>query len=202
MIFEGKPRASAPDAIVVHESVTQTMKACVATLKAKGYGVHYTIDVDGTVHKTGDPSHVLAHAGAWNARSIGVEIINGYYPSLANKNQATIRAKWAHKGFYAIPYQKQLEALANLLAVHIDTQGISTWLGEIDLGIRNGKQQGTGCRLGRVPGIQPSPGVAAHHYFAHADGAFPVAYAHARIVRGLSSIEALGAVTTQAYHHE
>ena len=55
---------------------------CHRVLEQRGISVHFAIDNDGTIYQFMDMNDIAWHAGGktWNAKSIGVEIANGYYP--------------------------------------------------------------------------------------------------------------------------
>ena len=60
------------------------------TLKKRDYGIHFTIDYNGTVYQHCDPALVVcAHAGRANSYTIGVEIQNRGFPkrSVTGRNR-------------------------------------------------------------------------------------------------------------------
>ena len=184
--FRGGDRTGRPvNEIVVHESVTRSAASTVSVLRGRGLGVHLIVAPDGTVTQHGDlATDRLAHAGRHNGPSVGVEVVNPYYPTLLRPGlpwSRTIAAVWAHRGRYVLPTPAQAEACATLIGwlTSDGASGLSiprTWIGHAD-----GR-----LALGRVAGAeQRRPGVYAHHYFAHADGVWLVLYAWLRLGAGL-----------------
>lgn len=168
--------------LVVHETVTRSASSTVAVLKRRGLSVHLVLGPDGELTQHGDLARdVLWHAGPLHNRtSLGVEVVNPYYPRLLRKAlpwERTIAAPWAHEGAYVLPTAAQAEALASLVrwATSAPAPGLEVprrWPG-----LREGVM-----RLGRVRDTtKPTPGVLAHHYFGHADGAWLVLYAWLRL---------------------
>lgn len=163
----GRLRAAPPDMIVIHESVTLTRVACEAVLRRRGLGVHAIIDERGQAWLYNDASMVaLAHAGKLNSRSIGVELINPYYPDVAAgdplwRDRPVHRERWAHKGRYVVPSPKALECLWQTVAQLCAQHKIP-------------------CRVVTTP----EPGILAHAHSpfdTHADGVAPGEYVAARI---------------------
>lgn len=182
--FRGLPhRDLRRPVFVIHESVTRSLAATRRVLRKRGLSCHYGISEDARVVQWAPRHQRCAHAGpTLNARSIGVELTNPYYPRHALRARDTwpdvIQARWAHEGAYVVPTLAQLEALYRL-ALSLD---------ELDV-----------VPL-RFVGVEPSPiapgamrlpkkrhrvdaddiGIVAHSAVGHADGAFPVAYMLAR----------------------
>lgn len=174
----GRLRPKAPDMIVIHESVTLTREACEAVLRRRGLGVHAIIDEHAQAWLYNDPSIALAHAGKLNTRSIGVELINPYYPDTAAasalwRERPVHRERWAHKGRYVVPTPEALECLWQ--TVHAF------------------------CVQYSIPArivSSPEPGIIAHAHSpfdAHADGVAPAEYIAARL-RGLTPAQAFAAL--------
>jgi hypothetical protein len=71
-----------PSFFVCHWDVCLNSKMCHRVLEQRGISVHFAIDNDGTIYQFMDMNDIAWHAGGktWNAKSIGVEIANGYYP--------------------------------------------------------------------------------------------------------------------------
>jgi len=185
--FASKGKRQRVTELVVHETVTRSVDSTVAVLKRRGLSVHLVLGPDGTLTQHGDlASDVLWHAGpAHNGRSFGVEVVNPYYPRLLKKGlpwSRSIKAPWAHEGQYVLPTPAQAEALASLVrwATSAPAPGIDVprrWPG-----LLGGEMQ-----MGPVPAVtKVSPGVLAHHYFGHADGAWLVLYAWLRLEAGLA----------------
>lgn len=184
--FTGRSRRGRPvTEIVVHESVTRSVASTVSVLKRRGLGVHLIVGPDGSVTQHGDLADGrLAHAGGHNGPSIGIEFVNPYYPAYVKPGlpwTRVIPAPWAHQGQYVLPTPEQAEACALLVGWLTSpvAEGLAiprTWAGLM----------GTHMAMGRVPsGADRQPGIWAHHYSAHADGAWPVLYAWLRLEGGL-----------------
>ena len=185
--FTGRSRTGrAVTEVVVHESVTRSAADTVAVLKRRKLGVHLIVAPDGLVTQHGDLAHDrLAHAGGHNGPSVGIEVVNPYYPRYLRDGlpwSRVIDAPWAHRDRYVLPTPEQAEATARLVGwlTSPAAEGLSvprTWRG----------LDGTHLAMGRVPGgDERRPGVWAHHYFHHADGAWPVLYAWLRVEAGLA----------------
>ena len=71
-----------PTMLVAHWDVCLSSKSCYNILKKRKLSVHFLIDNDGTIYQTMDCNDIGYHAGnsKVNAKSIGVEISNAYYP--------------------------------------------------------------------------------------------------------------------------
>lgn len=184
--FSGRERAgSTVSEVVVHESVTRSAADTVAVLKRRGLGVHLIVAEDGRVTQHGDLAlDRLAHAGGHNGPSVGVEVVNPYYPTHLRDGlpwSRVIDAPWAHRDRYVLPTPEQAEATARLVGWLTSPAAVlsipRTWRG----------LDGTRLAMGRVSGSdERRPGIWAHHYFHHADGAWPVLYAWLRLEAGLA----------------
>lgn len=185
--FPSKGTRARATELVVHETVTTSVASTVDVLQHRGLSVHLILGPDGVFTQHGDlASEVLWHAGpVHNGPSFGVEVVNPYYPKLLTKGLPwgrTIKAPWAHEGQYVLPTPAQAEAIAGLVrwATGAPAKGVEvprTWPG-----LKAGS-----FRLGALSEAQkPLPGVLAHHYFGHADGAWLVLYAWLRIEAGLA----------------
>ncbi len=176
--------------IIIHESVTRSMKGTVNVLRRRGLSVHFIVDGDGVVTQHGDLLNERhSHAAPHNTASVGIEVVNPYYPGHLRKGlpwSGIITAGWAHKGRYVLPTQRQAEALSLLVEwlTSPSARGLSiprTWIGA---------RQGY-LAMGRMPdGIRPRPGIYAHTYFRHADGAWLVLYTWLRLSAGFSPVDA------------
>jgi hypothetical protein len=184
--FEGRARdAQSVSEIIVHESVTRSADATARVLERRRLGVHLIVAPDGVVHQHGDLATArLAHAGGHNGPSIGIEVVNPYYPFLVRDGlpwQRNIAARWAHKDRYVLPTPAQAEATAALLRWLTSAEAIGLRVPRTWVGVRDGA-----LAMGRLRGAsERRPGVYAHHYFGHADGAWPVLYAWLRLEAGL-----------------
>ena len=67
---------------VTHWDVCLNADSCFKVLTRRGLSIHFTIDNDGTIRQHLDMNHIAYHAGStkWNAKSVGVELSNAYYP--------------------------------------------------------------------------------------------------------------------------
>ena len=184
--FEGRSRIGQPvTELVIHESVTRSASSTVAVLKRRELGVHLVLAPDGRITQHGDLAHArLAHAGGHNGPSVGVEVVNPYYPYLLRDDlpwSRTIPAPWAHGGAYVLPTPAQAEATAQLVAWLTSPAAEGLSIPRAWMGLSGGR-----LRMGVVSGAdQRRPGVYAHHYFAHADGAWLALYAWLRLEAGL-----------------
>lgn len=190
--FEGERRERTVSEIIVHESVTATAEDAVSVLRKRGYGLHLVIDPAGGVTQHGDlATDRLVHAGGHNGPSVGIEFVNLYYASLLRKHHpwtTVIRTAWAHKKQYVVPTVWQLEAGTALLRWITALVGTDLEVPRRWIGLAPDKPR---LRMGRVPGADARRGgIYAHHYFHHADGAFPVAYAFLRLEVGLDARDA------------
>ena len=184
--FEGRDRAGrAVNELIVHETVTRSAISTVAVLQRRKLGVHLIVAPDGRVTQHGDlADERLAHAGGHNGPSVGVEVVNPYYPYLLRDDlpwRRTIDAPWAHKGAYVLPTPEQAEATSKLVGWLTSPKALGLGIPREWIGVDAGH-----VRMGRVHGgEQRRPGVYAHHYFGHADGAWLVLYAWLRLEVGL-----------------
>jgi len=165
------------DAMVVHESVSPTKERTVKVLLRKGCGVHFLVDRDGKVYDMAPLDRVVAHAGRLNRRSVGIEVVNPYYPTAIPKSwidrPEVIPARWAHRKQYTVPPDAQLRSLWDLIKHLVDTLDdvAPDWVGLLG---------GNRFAMARVKGAAKRGGIQAHTYTHHADGAFPVLYCYLR----------------------
>ena len=185
--FEGRDRAGRTvSELIIHESVTRSAISTVAVLQRRKLGVHLIVAPDGRVTQHGDLAHArLAHAGGHNGPSVGVEVVNPYYPYLLRDDLPWRRtiddAPWAHKDAYVLPTPEQAEATSKLIGWLASPKALGLDIPREWIGVDEGR-----VRMGRVDGgDQRRPGVYAHHYFGHADGAWLVLYAWLRLEVGL-----------------
>lgn len=187
--FASKGRRTRATELVVHETVTRSVSSTIAVLKKRGLSVHLVLGPDGELTQHGDlATDVLWHAGpVHNRPSIGVEVVNPYYPRNLKPGlpwSRVIDAPWAHEGRYVLPTPAQAEAVSALIAWATSAPAPApclavprTWVG-----LNEGYMQ-----LGPVTAAaKPVVGVLAHHYFGHADGAWLVLYAWLRLEAGLA----------------
>lgn len=176
--------------VILHETVTSSARQTVDVLHQRGLGVHFIISSDGIVHQHGDVvDDELWHGSQHNGPSVGIEVVNPYYPKYRPSNSPwtqVIDAPWAHEGKYVVPTFEQAEATCML----------TSWLcgektNELDIprtwiGIRNKR-----LAMGRVAGAEKcAPGIYAHYYFGHADAAWLVLYCWLRMVAELEAPDA------------
>ena len=183
--FVAKDNRSLATELVVHETVTRSVDDTVRVLKKRGLSVHLVLGPEGVFTQHGDlASDVLWHAGRHNAASIGVEVVNPYYPKHLKPGlpwSRVIEAPWAHKGQYVLPTLAQAEAIAELVRWVTSAPAVGIEVPRAWPGLRDGR-----FALGLVAAAaRPLPGILAHHYFGHADGAWLVLYAWLRIEAGL-----------------
>lgn len=186
--FIGRSRAGRPvTEVIVHETVTRSVEATVRVLQKRKLGVHFIIGPDGEITQHGDLANDwLYHAGFHNRPSVGIEVVNPYYPRYRKAGAVwtkTIEAPWAHESHYVLPTVEQAEAisiLVNWLSSE-NAEGLSIpkhWIG------LNKKRMA----MGRVLSAKlRKPGIYAHHYFGHADGAWLVLYCWLRAEAGFDS---------------
>jgi len=184
--FGGRDRTGKPvTELVVHETVTRSTGDTVAVLKKRRLGVHLILDEHGRFTQHGDlADDRLAHASQHNAPSIGIEVVNPYYPRYLKPGMAwstVIDAPWAHEKKYVLPTPAQAEAVSRFIEwVTLPASGLDiprTWIG----------LNGTALAMGPVESAAKlRPGLYAHHYFGHADGAWLVLYAWLRLEAGLA----------------
>lgn len=196
--FHNQARAGEVNEFVFHETVTSSAKATVAVLLQRKLGVHFVIAPDGLVYQHGDVlDDMLWHASQHNPHSVGLELVNPYYPELVPHGSSwstVINAPWADKKKYVVPTALQAEAAAGLLKwlVECGAPGVNipwTWKG-----LANKK-----FAMGRTPdGDKVAPGIYAHMYFGHADGAWLALYAWLRWGAGLEAADAYAQAVTLA----
>jgi hypothetical protein len=184
--FRCRDRAGKPvTELVIHETVTRSAEETVAVLKKRKLSVHLILDEHGRFTQHGDLANDnLAHASQHNVASVGIEVVNPYYPSYLKPGMAwstVIDAPWAHKKKYVLPTPAQAEAVARFVEwVTSPAAGLAiprTWIG----------LAGTKLAMAEVESAAKlKPGVYAHHYFGHADGSLLVLYAWLRLEAGLA----------------
>lgn len=183
--FSAQGRRARVTELVVHETVTRSVASTIAVLRQRGLSVHLILGPDGAMTQHGDFADVLWHAGpGHNAQSVGVEVVNPYLARYARPPWVrTIAAPWAAEGSYVLPTPAQAEAVLELI----------DWITSepsplVEIPYRWPGLIGGELQLGRVPAAAgPCPGVLAHQYFGHADGAWLVLYAWLRLEGGLDA---------------
>ena len=167
-------------------------------LERSKLGVHFIVGPDGAVTQHGDlVRDRLAHAGGHNAPSVGIEVVNPYYPKYLKPNlpwSTVIEAPWAHKKRYVVPTPEQAEATSRLVAWLTSPEAEGLCIPRCWVGLSKET-----LAMGRVPrSRRRNPGIYAHHYFGHADGAWLVLYAWLRIEAGLEPEVAYREATARA----
>jgi hypothetical protein len=189
--FKNAQRGGKPvSEVILHETVTASSRATVDVLLQRGLGVHFIVGPDGIIRQHGDlVTDELWHASSHNDNSVGIEVVNPYYPKFRPTNSpwtTVIDAPWAHEGKYVVPTLEQAEATCLLTSwLCGDTSGALTiprvWPG----------LQGKQLALGRIAGGEKrSPGIWAHYYFGHADGAWLALYCWLRMEAEMGAAEA------------
>ncbi len=188
--FKNQPRQpKAVTEVVVHETVSASWESTVTTLKARGLGVHFIADADGTIYQHADLMiDEMWHASQHNGMSVGIETVNPFEPGFAPangpwKNRLTnvpwTRPETGH--VYVVPTPEQSEAVALLLywlssSLANPITIPQAWPG---LSQANGKTTMSLTRVAKC-NTPPEPGILAHTYWAHGDGAWLVLYAWLR----------------------
>ena len=172
--FEAKKRTQPPEHIVIHESVTRSRESTVRILKGKGYGVHFMIDADGSITQHCDPmTESPTHANQLNSSSIGIEIVNPYYPHLWGDPWFVLEPAqwWTHvpkdkDPEWVAPTEKQIQACSALVSWLCEQiPSVPLEFPTKDLGPRKTRIKGWKDKA------KPKPGIVAHRDFAsHADG--------------------------------
>lgn len=201
--FRGRNRqGQVVNEFIIHETVTRSVADTVSVLIRRNLGVHLIMGPNGEITQHGDlADDSLGHAGPQhNRRSVGIEVVNPYYPKFLRSGlpwTRVIEAGWAHEGRYVVPTPQQAEAGAWLTAwiTSLAARGLS--IARRWIGLSNGR-----LAMNRVPGAdRPNPGIYAHTYFGHADGSWLVLYAYLRIEKkrdpGQAYEEAIEVATTQ-----
>lgn len=197
--FGAKDRSDRPvTEVIVHETVTRSVASTIRVLEKRKLGVHLIIGPDGEVTQHGDLARDrLAHAGGHNAESVGIEVVNPYYPRYLKPGlpwSTVIEAPWAHKRRYVVPTPEQAEATSRVVAWLTSPAAEGLCIPRCWVGLAQAS-----LAMGRVPRSRRStPGIYAHHYFGHADGAWLVLYTWLRIVAGLEPADAHREATARA----
>jgi hypothetical protein len=193
--FVNQKRVCDVTEVIIHETVTSSAQATLDVLQQRNLGVHFIVGSDGTVHQHGDlKDDFLWHASEHNPQSIGIETVNPYYPHLAPANSVwskVIDAPWADQGRYLVPTPTQAETVCQLISWFTTASGLAipkTW---------RGLSEKKMCMV-RTPVSELGPGIYAHHYFGHADGAWLVLYAWLRLEPGLDPETAYDAACSLA----
>ena len=146
--FKGRKRKGNPTYVVIHNSAGSSGQEKVwQSLLSSGFGVHFTIGLDGVVYQHGDPiTQLFYHASGINDDSIGIEIPMKFYgpPGSAQsqagftvakegvwwasnsmdggqvyigKDKQTGKGKYRTTNGFTLPPQKMVDANNKLLAL-------------------------------------------------------------------------------------
>ncbi len=185
-----KRRSAPPDSIIVHDNAGPGNPS--EYFEGKGFGVHFFIELDGRVWFHCDPEFALVHGGAWNGRTVAVELRNGFTwnfrHALQTHHTNTRLAAGRKMPFYT---PAQMEALVFLVS----------WLWEaIPSLVRAFPNVKDEAPLHRFVAANHPPGVVAHYHSlaAHADGTIPVAVAYYVLEGDLDIDEAMERVAREA----
>ncbi len=174
---------------VLHETVTTSVASTVQVLINRGLSVQLIMGPDGAITQHGDlADDTHWHGTPHNTASVGIEVVNPYYPKYLRAGMPWTRvidAGWAHERRYVVPTPRQAEAAAQLTAwITSPASRLSiprTWIG-----VSGGRMQ-----MSQIPGADHArPGIYAHTYFAHADGSWVALYSWLRIERGRTPAQA------------
>lgn len=191
--FVNAKRTTPVTEVILHETVTRSAADTVAVLKQRGLGVHLIVGPDGQVDQHADLlTDDMWHASQHNRGSVGIECVNPYDPAFLPRENSfwttTISAPWCasapnkeRQRLYVVPTQAQAEAVCQ-------TVGWLTSAAANPLTIPKfwpGLQHTQTLAFGRVPSDTTlNPGIHAHMYFGHADGAWLVLYCWLRLEAG------------------
>lgn len=178
--FVNQKRVQPVTELIIHETVTSGAKATLDVLLQRNLGVHLIVGSDGTVYQHGDlKDDMLWHAAEHNPASVGIETVNPYYPKYMPRGGAwsrVIDAPWAHGGKYCVPTPTQAETVCELTSwlTSLSAEGLQIprrWVGL--------SEQRMAMHL--LPHSAAGPGIYAHQYFGHTDGAWLVLYSWLRL---------------------
>jgi hypothetical protein len=178
---------------IIHETVNWSAASTIGTLLKREKGVHYILSEDAKIYKTGGWDKILAHAGGvHNSRAIGVEVVSPFYGAVYKGPHAAdvatywpippIRAPWAHYNVgqeqtYLLPSEAQFESTWQLTLQITSSPLINVPLKFLGLDKANNRFVITGLQNYRKA---KGPGIYAHSYIGHSDGAVLVLYCYLR----------------------
>ena len=200
--FKARRRAKTPvTELVLHETVTTSVNTTIAVLRRRNLGVHFIIGPNGAVTQHNDIAlDRVAHAPPHNKRSVSIEIVTPFYPEYLGEGQPwkqVIDAKWAHKKRYVVPTPEQAEATSRLVDWLTSDAAIPLRIPRHWIGLKKSRMA-----MGRLlTGHLPKPGVWAHTFFGHSDGAWLVLYSWLRIEAGLDPLPAYQEAIRRATGH-
>jgi N-acetyl-anhydromuramyl-L-alanine amidase AmpD len=170
-----KPRKKQLQHIVIHETTGVSARRCKDTLQKKGLGIHLILARDGKLSCHADlVSEVCYHGNQLNPTSIGIEVVNPYYPHIGKVVSYPVEiipAKWwthtikgKSKG-YVLPTPEQIQTLKTIIPWLCEKLNIPyafpTWF------LNKTQKRIKGWFLKK----KPDPGVVAHRdYASHSDG--------------------------------
>jgi len=172
--FKHKPRKKALQHLVIHETAGISGSGCRRTLERKGYGIHLICWRNGKFTNHCDlATETTIHANQLNGTSIGIEVVNPYYPNTARRAPYAVDAIpaqwWTHRykkeNGYVLPSVSQMESLKTVVPWLCKTLNIPytypTWY----LNRRQRKIKRWQLRA------KPDAGIVAHRDFSsHSDG--------------------------------
>lgn len=196
--FINQKRLQPVTELVIHETVTSSAKATLDVLQQRNLGVHFIVGADGTVYQHGDlKDDFLWHASEHNPQSVGIETVNPYYPEYMPKGgpwSKTIPAPWAHRGTYCVPTPMQAEAVCELTGWITSPAAEGLDIPKKWVGVTEDRHM----MMGLLPQSANGPGIYAHQYFGHMDGAWLVLYCWLRLEAGLDPATAFDTACTMA----
>ena len=182
------------DRLVVHETCDDVGAAdTLATLRKRKLTVHMINDAHGQVTQHADLlTDIAQHAQELNGRSIGVECDNPYYPTWNRSRDVwtdVIDAPWAHAlpntaRRYVVPTLETAESMAALIEYLTTASLPGIQIPRRWVGLKNGR-----LSFSQAPHAT-GPGIYAHQYTGHADGAWLVLYAYLRVECGFAPADA------------
>lgn len=173
-----KPRKKQIQHIVIHETAGISGLRCKRTLEHKNYGIHLILHRKGNLSCHCDlASEITRHAGQLNGTSIGIEIVNPYYPFLskhADYKTKIVEKKWwthtpkgKHPKGYILPSEAQLNTIRVLIPWLCKELNIPYKFPTWRLGPKQRRIKNWSLRT------KPEPGVIAHRDFSkHSDGRY------------------------------
>lgn len=186
----GRPTKSVTE-VIVHETVSRSWSSTVDILKQRGLGVHFIADSDGTIYQHADLLlEDMWHASQHNEVSVGIETVNPFQTKFmpADGPWKTVleNTPWTLDKTYVVPTPEQSEAVCQLLNWLTSAAANPLTIPQKWPGLAQSGDKVT-MALGRVAACTnpPEPGVLAHYYFGHGDGAWLVLYAWLRLEPGL-----------------
>lgn len=188
-----RPRGTPVNALVLHETVTTSWESTVDVLRRRGLGVHLIVGPDGALYQHADLlADEMWHAMQFNTSSVGVEVVNPYEPRFLRSGDPwaeVIEAPWAagDARAYVLPTRAQAEAVCQVVDWVTSALANPVAVPQLWPGLEGTHRM----KMGRVSrDVTANPGVHAHMYFGHADGAWLVLYSWLRLEAGLGVQEA------------